>query len=89
MDSFWRGFLALNDDLDWADLPYLTPRMVSNPRWIHPNIYDFSFVRIAVVSAIILQACVPRHQNRIAIKREKDDEAQHPEFADWETSLAC
>jgi squalene-hopene/tetraprenyl-beta-curcumene cyclase len=83
MDSFWRGYLALNDDLDWADLPYLTPRLVSNPKWVHPNIYDFSFVRIAVVSAIIIQACVPRRHNQKAIKREKEDESQHPEFAEW------
>lgn len=83
MDSFWRGYLAFNDDFDWADLPYLTPRLVSNPKWIHPNIYDFSFARIAVVSAIILQACVPHRHNRIVIKRKKEDEAQHPEFANW------
>jgi hypothetical protein len=47
-DSFWKGYLALNGELDWSDVPYLTPRLVSNPDWLHPNIYDFSFLRIAV-----------------------------------------
>lgn len=83
MDSFWRGFLAFNDDFDWGDLPYLTPRLVSNPKWIHPNIYDFSFARIAVVSTIILQACSPHRDNRTIIKRKNEDEVQHPEFANW------
>lgn len=54
-DSFWRGFLALNGDLDWSELPYLTPRLFSHPRWVHPNIYDFSFLRIAIAAASILQ----------------------------------
>jgi squalene-hopene/tetraprenyl-beta-curcumene cyclase len=83
MDSFWRGYLAYNDDFDWGDLPYLTPRLVSNPKWIHPNIYDFSFARIAVVSAIILQGCEPHRNNQKIIKRKKEDETQHPAFANW------
>lgn len=56
-DSFWRGLLALIGELSWADLPYLSPRIVTNPDWLHPNIYDFSFLRIAIVCASLLQTC--------------------------------
>lgn len=60
VDSFWKGVLALRGDLAWSDLPYLTPRLVTNPGWLHPNIYDFSFLRIAVVCACLLQAGAPQ-----------------------------
>jgi len=56
VDSFWTGFLALCGYLDWQDVPYLTPRIVTKHDWLHPNIYDFSFLRIAVVSAILMQS---------------------------------
>lgn len=85
MDSFWRGFLALNGDLDWMDLPYLTPRLISNPNWLHPNIYDFSFVRIAVVCTMILQAYVPRHPTRVAMERRRADGEVQPAFAEWKS----
>ena len=80
IDSFWRGYLAFNEVLDWQDLPYLTPRIITNPRWIHPNINDFSFVRIAVVSFIILQSCGLQSQ-KVIKRNQKDDEI--PEFTNW------
>ena len=33
-DSFWQGFLAVNGYVDWADLPYLTTRLITNPKWM-------------------------------------------------------
>ena len=65
-DSFWRGLLALDGHLSWGDLPYLSPRIVANPDWLHPNIYDFSFLRIAIVSASLLQTCAPLSNRRDA-----------------------
>lgn len=55
-DLFWRGYLAVSGELNWTDLPYFTPRLVSNPDWLHPNIYDLSFIRVAVVSLALIQA---------------------------------
>lgn len=83
-DSFWRGFLALNGDLHWADLPYLTPRLVTNPDWMHPNIYDFSFLRIAVVCASLLQT----HAGQITRSAEhlRLDTSAAPAFAEWKSN---
>lgn len=79
VDSFWRGYLALNGDLDWADLPYLSPRLVTNPDWLHPNICDFSFLRIAVVCASLLQAHFAQHA-----ATDKPRDGQHDlAFAEW------
>lgn len=55
-DSFWKGYLAVNGYVPWTAVPYLTPRIASLPAWLHPNIYDFSFLRIAVVATGLLQA---------------------------------
>jgi squalene-hopene/tetraprenyl-beta-curcumene cyclase len=83
-DSFWKGFLALNGDLDWADLPYLTPRVVSNPDWRHPNIFDFSFLRIAIVSASLLQMQTARHPERhIAANNRLPNSRPDPAFVEW------
>jgi squalene-hopene/tetraprenyl-beta-curcumene cyclase len=84
VDSFWKGFLALNGELDWADLPYLTPRLVSNPRWLHPNIYDFSFLRIAIVSASLLQTHIVRRSAEYsAVDNRRSDNEEDPAFAEW------
>jgi squalene-hopene/tetraprenyl-beta-curcumene cyclase len=83
VDSFWKGFLALNGDLDWEDLPYLSPRLVSNPDWLHPNVYDFSFLRIAIVSAALLQT----HTMQARAKWPRADtgpmDSGQQSFADW------
>lgn len=81
-DSFWRGFLALNGDLDWADLPYLTPRLASNPDWLHPNIHDFSFLRLAVVCASLLQTNEAQRSTR-ADESTRFDGEQEPAFVEW------
>jgi squalene-hopene/tetraprenyl-beta-curcumene cyclase len=81
-DSFWKGFLALNGHLDWADLPYLTPRLVSNPDWLHPNIYDFSFVRIAVVCASLMQTRQTEGQGATSPGHVAEEE-ETPTFAEW------
>ena len=83
-DSFWRGFLAFNGALNWADLPYLTPRLVTNPDWLHPNIYDFSFLRIAIVCASLLQAHTMQSPtgNAVAASTASNDECD-PAFAKW------
>jgi squalene-hopene/tetraprenyl-beta-curcumene cyclase len=84
VDSFWKGFLALNGELDWADLPYLSPRLVSNPDWLHPNIYDFSFLRIAIVSAALLQThTVQAPAKRAASDDRWADSGQQSAFAEW------
>jgi squalene-hopene/tetraprenyl-beta-curcumene cyclase len=81
-DSFWRGLLALYGYLTFADLPYLTPRIVSNPDWLHPNIYDFSFLRIAIVSASLLQNC-PAHSPVSGGAADRSLEDEEPAFTDW------
>jgi squalene-hopene/tetraprenyl-beta-curcumene cyclase len=83
-DSFWRGFLALNGDLDWADLPYLTPRLVTNPDWLHPNIYDFSFLRIAIVCASLLQTNISqRPAGSGAADSPRSNNEHDLAFAEW------
>jgi len=83
-DSFWRGFLALNGDLDWADLPYLTPRLITNPDWLHPNIYDFSFLRIAVVCASLLQTRrVQSSTGNVTTDSPRSNNECDPAFAIW------
>lgn len=81
VDSFWKGFLALCGYLDWSDIPYLTPRLVTNPNWLHPNIYDFSFLRIAVVSTILLQSNPSR--GHIADRGKTSICEYDIKFADW------
>jgi squalene-hopene/tetraprenyl-beta-curcumene cyclase len=84
VDSFWKGFLALNGELDWAELPYLTPRLVSNPGWVHPNIYDFSFLRIAIVSAGLLQMHSARSlAKRIFVGDKRFQAHEDPAFTEW------
>ena len=82
VDSFWKGFLALNGYLDWADLPYLTPRLVSNPDWLHPNIYDFSFLRIAVVCASLMQTRATVGKS-VTSSDHLAKEEETPAFAEW------
>ncbi|TMJ16311.1 MAG: hypothetical protein E6G94_04625, partial [Alphaproteobacteria bacterium] len=81
-DSFWRGMLALYGYLTFADLPYLSPRIISSPDWAHPNIYDFSFLRIAIVSASLLQNCRTGHSLHGSAdgSSERDED---PAFARW------
>jgi squalene-hopene/tetraprenyl-beta-curcumene cyclase len=76
-DSFWKGFLALNGTLDWLELPYLTPRLVSNPDWLHPNIYDFSFLRIAIVCASLLQTHKAQHPKGYAAADNSRSSSEH------------
>ncbi len=84
VDSFWRGYFALNGDLDWADIPYLTPRLVSNPDWLHPNIYDFSFLRIAIVTTGLLQTHMARSPAEcVAADDGRADSGQEPAFTEW------
>ena len=83
-DSFWKGFLALNGSLDWADLPYLTPRLVTNPSWLHPNIYDFSFLRIAIVCASLLQTHMAQRPIGYAAADTPRSNNEHDlAFAEW------
>jgi squalene-hopene/tetraprenyl-beta-curcumene cyclase len=55
LDSFWLGYLALNGPLAWSDTPHLSVRIVANPKWARPNIFDFSFLRLAVAATSLLQ----------------------------------
>jgi squalene-hopene/tetraprenyl-beta-curcumene cyclase len=83
-DTFWKGFLALNGTLDWVDLPYLTPRLVTNPDWLHPNIYDFSFLRIAIVCASLLQTHMAQRRTGYADTDSPRSNSEHDlAFAEW------
>jgi hypothetical protein len=46
MDSFWRGYLAINDDLDWADLKSINQIIHINPGILfpyeHPNVVEIN-----------------------------------------------
>lgn len=77
-DSFWQGFLALNGELAWTELPYLSPRIVTNRRWVRPTIYDFSFLRIAVVAASILQV-----RQAAQGLRERREAPESKAFSQW------
>lgn len=85
VDAFWKGNLALNGELDWVHVPYFTPRLVSNPDWVHPNIYDFSYYRIGVVATALLQA-QPRNcasKDATAGERQADSENTPAAFIEW------
>lgn len=86
VDSFWKGYLAFNGKLRWEELPYLTPRVVSNPSWLHPNVYDFSFLRAAIVATILIQqhsndSSTVSVQSKLGVDSEDIDDA----FDDWMT----
>ena len=40
----------------WRDIPFVSPRILSIPHWLHPNILDFGVMRLALVATSIVQA---------------------------------
>lgn len=85
-DLFWKGYLALNRELSWTELPYFTTRLVSNPSWLRPNVYDFSYVRTAIVPLALIQASFAHRQATDEGGTDfcrGGDEAEDPSFSDW------
>jgi len=52
-DDLVKIHRAALGELDWGELPYVTPRLVSLPDWVHPNLYDLSFMRFAGVTLAV------------------------------------
>ena len=69
-DLFWKGYLAINRELKWDDLPYFTTRLVTHPRWLHPNVYDFSVARVAIVALALIQAHEAQPEVRQSLRGE-------------------
>lgn len=82
-DMFWKSYLALRGELDWDEVPYVSPRLVSNPRWVHPNIHDFSFARAAIVALALIQAHVQRQPADSRTSSRTPQEREDPELAAW------
>lgn len=85
-DLFWKGYLALNRELSWRELPYFSARLVSNPIWLRPNVYDISYVRTAIVPLALIQASFARRQATDPGGTDfcrDGDEAEDPGFSDW------
>lgn len=55
MDGFWIGFLATTGHLEWARVPYLSPRLVNVPAWVRPNLFDVGVIRLAMVATAVIQ----------------------------------
>jgi squalene-hopene/tetraprenyl-beta-curcumene cyclase len=89
VDAFWKGTLAVNGELGWAHVPYFTLRLVSNPDWMHPNIYDFSHFRIGVVSTALLQATAKTFplKNFAMGGRQVDNGKRQAAFIEWKDRL--
>lgn len=84
MDSFWLGYLALNGHLTWSDAPHLSIRIVANPSWVRPNIFDFSFLRLAVVATSLLQELELRKQATLAVnKTSNSNSSAESQFQIW------
>ncbi|MBI4861000.1 MAG: hypothetical protein HY815_12205 [Candidatus Riflebacteria bacterium] len=49
-----RVQLALLGQIPLKAIPYVTPKFVSLPEWFHPNIYDLSLARLALVPLALL-----------------------------------
>ncbi|MBB5514268.1 squalene-hopene/tetraprenyl-beta-curcumene cyclase [Rubricella aquisinus] len=61
IDGFWLGYLAHHGDLRWDEIPHVSLRLLSVPRWMHPNIHDFGVLRLALVAMGVIQAvAMPR-----------------------------
>jgi|GEM_PF-7123588 len=82
-DSFWRGLLAIKGDVPFASIPYVSPRIVSVPDWLHPNLYDFSFLRIAVVTATLLQCHGGRTAASSRIGHARSARRHDRRFEEW------
>ncbi len=85
-DLFWKGYLAFNGELSWLKMPYITTRLVSNPDWLHPNVYDLSFVRTSVISLALIQehmARRPRPKNQKANGHSDSAAVDDQQFAEW------
>ncbi|MBR9762650.1 MAG: hypothetical protein GYB53_03730 [Rhodobacteraceae bacterium] len=54
IDGFWLGTLAMSGAIDWADVPYMSPRLVSLPTWLHPNLTDFGVIRLSLVAMSVV-----------------------------------
>lgn len=90
-DLFWKGYLALNGELNWTHTPYFTPRLVSNRPWL-PNVYDFSFVRTAIVSLGLIQQHMKQHAEVRRPERSHRDSgncrAEQQQYIEWKCRWA-
>lgn len=83
LDSFWLGYLALNGYLAWSKAPHLSVRIIGNPSWVRPNIFDFSFLRLAVVATSLLQALELKSSARDAPNNKTVSLSNSSQFNQW------
>ncbi len=83
LDSFWLGYLALNGHLAWSETPHLSVRIVGHPNWVRPNIFDFSFLRLAVVATSIIQAIELKHVPDKVAKTHLPETPNTKAFKSW------